>query len=70
MKFVIDASVAARWFILQESNANSEEVLQRVLSEPESFAVPELFFFEVLGSPRQDTPASPGSLPGSFPSRR
>ncbi len=48
MKFVIDASVAARWFIVQESNENAEEVLQRVLSQPELFAVPELFFFEVL----------------------
>ncbi|MGA2614932.1 MAG: type II toxin-antitoxin system VapC family toxin [Spirochaetia bacterium] len=48
MKFVIDASVAARWYILEESNANAEEVLQRVVMEPELFAVPELFFFEVL----------------------
>ena len=48
MKFVIDASVAARWYILEESDANAEEVLQRVVREPELFAVPELFFFEVL----------------------
>ena len=48
MKFVIDASVAARWYLLEESNTNAEEVLRRVLSQPELFAVPELFFFEVL----------------------
>jgi len=48
MKFVIDASVAVRWYILEESDANAEEVLQRVIREPELFAVPELFFFEVL----------------------
>jgi predicted nucleic acid-binding protein len=48
MKFVIDASVAARWYILEESDARAEEVLQRVVREPELFAVPELFFFEVL----------------------
>jgi predicted nucleic acid-binding protein len=48
MKFVIDASVAMRWYILGESDARAEEVLQRVVREPELFAVPELFFFEVL----------------------
>ncbi len=48
MKFVIDASVAARWYILEESHANAEAVLRRVIGEPELFAVPELFFSEVL----------------------
>jgi predicted nucleic acid-binding protein len=48
VKYVLDASVAARWYLLEESNANADEVLKRVLSEPELFAVPELFFFEVL----------------------
>jgi predicted nucleic acid-binding protein len=48
VKFVIDASVAARWYILDESHANADAVLQRVIAEPELFAVPELFFFEVM----------------------
>ncbi len=48
MKFVIDASVAARWYILEESDANADAILQRVIAEPELFAVPDLFFFEVL----------------------
>jgi predicted nucleic acid-binding protein len=48
MRFVIDASVAARWYIREESDANADEVLRRVVGEPELFAVPELFFFEVL----------------------
>jgi predicted nucleic acid-binding protein len=48
MRFVIDASVAARWYIFEESDAKAEEVLERVVREPELFAVPELFFFEVL----------------------
>jgi predicted nucleic acid-binding protein len=46
--YVIDASVAARWFLLGESHANADAVLQRVVAEPELFAVPELFFFEVM----------------------
>ena len=48
MKYVIDASVAARWYLSGEFHINAELLLERVLREPEQFAVPELFFFEVL----------------------
>jgi len=48
VKFVIDASVAARWFLSNESDQRSDAVLERVLKDPDLFAVPELFFFEVL----------------------
>ncbi len=48
MRFVIDASVALRWYILEEVDETAEEVLRRVVKEPELFAVPEMFFFEVL----------------------
>ena len=48
MKFVIDASVAARWYLVGETHANADAVLRRVISEPELFAVPELFFFELM----------------------
>jgi predicted nucleic acid-binding protein len=48
VRFVLDASVAARWYILDESHANADAVLERLIREPEIFAVPELFFFEVL----------------------
>jgi predicted nucleic acid-binding protein len=48
VKFVIDASVAVRWYVLDESHANADAVLQRVIEDPELFAVPELFFFEVI----------------------
>ncbi len=47
MIWVIDASVAVRWFIEQESHPNADLVLDRMLSQPERFAVPELFCFEV-----------------------
>ena len=46
--FVLDASVAVRWFIKGEAHDNADAVLQRVIADPEIFAVPELFFFEVL----------------------
>jgi predicted nucleic acid-binding protein len=48
LKFVIDASVALRWYVSGESHINADAVLRRVIAEPELFAVPELFFFEVL----------------------
>jgi len=48
VKFVIDASVAVRWYLLDEAHVHADAVLSRVIEEPELFAVPELFFFEVL----------------------
>jgi predicted nucleic acid-binding protein len=47
MIWVIDASIAVRWFIEQESHPNADSVLEKMLSQPERFAVPELFCFEV-----------------------
>ena len=47
MIWVIDASVAVRWFIEQEIHPHADLVLERMLSHPERFAVPELFCFEV-----------------------
>jgi predicted nucleic acid-binding protein len=47
MIWIIDASVAIRWFIEQESHPHADFVLEKMLSHPERFAVPELFCFEV-----------------------
>jgi predicted nucleic acid-binding protein len=47
MIWVIDASVAVRWFIEQESHPHADLVLEKMLSFPDRFAVPELFCFEV-----------------------
>lgn len=44
---VIDASVAVRWVLRDERHPNARAVLERMLSEPRRFAVPELFGFEV-----------------------
>jgi predicted nucleic acid-binding protein len=46
--WVLDASVAVRWFIEEENHPNADEVLRRILEEPGRFAVPELFAFEVF----------------------
>ena len=47
MMWVVDASVAVRWFLKDESHPNADAVLQGLIDRPERFAVPELFCFEV-----------------------
>lgn len=47
MIWIIDASVAVRWFIEDEIHPNADAVLDRVVDSPGFFAVPELFGFEV-----------------------
>ncbi len=47
MIWVIDASVAMRWFLEDEYHPNADEVLKRIIDKPGYFAVPELFAFEV-----------------------
>jgi len=48
MIWIIDASVAVRWFIEEEARAHADEVLKKLIDSPERFAVPELFAFEVF----------------------
>ena len=48
MIWVLDASVAVRWFIEEEVHPHADEVLDKLIDEPERFAVPELFAFEVF----------------------
>ena len=47
MIWVIDASVALRWYLQEESDDYADEVLKKIVDEPTLFAVPELFAFEV-----------------------
>jgi predicted nucleic acid-binding protein len=48
MIWVIDASVALRWYLEEEADDRADEVLQAVIDVPRRFAVPELFAFEVF----------------------
>ena len=43
MTWVVDASVAVRWFLKEEAHENADEVLRRIVEKPDEFAVPELF---------------------------
>ena len=47
MIWVVDASVAVRWLIEDETHPHADEVLEKAVQYPENFAVPELFAFEV-----------------------
>jgi predicted nucleic acid-binding protein len=47
MIWVIDASLAVKWFLDDEAHPNADAILCRLIDHPESFAVPELFCFEV-----------------------
>ncbi len=47
MIWVIDASVALRWYLEDEAHDCADEVLKMVVEDPRRFTVPELFAFEV-----------------------
>lgn len=68
MRFVLDASVALRWFISEERSPNADAVYRRLVDEPQSFAVPELFCYEVFSTlfrshPRPQETYEKGILP-------
>jgi predicted nucleic acid-binding protein len=45
---VIDASIAAKWFVDEPLAVEARKVLISLRDQPEGFAVPELFFVEML----------------------
>lgn len=47
MAKIIDASVAIKWLILEEGRDSAMALFEEVLSTPDNFSVPELFFFEL-----------------------
>ncbi|MCP4630694.1 MAG: type II toxin-antitoxin system VapC family toxin [bacterium] len=47
MIWIIDASVAVRWLIEDENHPHADSVLENAVENPQNFAVPELFAFEV-----------------------
>ena len=47
MIWVVDASVAIRWYLEEESHDCADTVLKAIIEDPNRFAVPELFAFEV-----------------------
>ena len=47
MIWILDASVAVRWFLENENSQDADAILYRVIETPKLFAVPELFCFEV-----------------------
>lgn len=47
MIWVIDASVALRWYLEEETHDCADAVLKAVVEDPRRFSIPELFAFEV-----------------------
>jgi predicted nucleic acid-binding protein len=48
LRYVVDASVAIRWFVCESAHPQADAVLNELVNRPERFAVPELFAYEVL----------------------
>lgn len=48
MRYVLDASVALRWYLQEERSESADAVHHRIVEEPALFAVPELFGYEVF----------------------
>ena len=67
MRYVIDASVAVRWFLSDEQHPNADKVLGQLLARPEFFAVPELFPFEVFAVLQRLHPDSAAYTQGMLP---
>jgi predicted nucleic acid-binding protein len=45
---VLDASVAAKWFLIEAESDVAVDIARRILRGDDTFAVPELFFYEVF----------------------
>ena len=45
---VIDASIAIKWFVEEEGREDALAILDRVKRTPKDFAVPELFYIEMM----------------------
>jgi len=48
LRYILDASVAIRWYVKETEHPNANLILKKLIREPEIFAVPELFTYEIL----------------------
>ena len=59
MRYVVDASVAIRWYLKKLSHPNAVAVLRLIIDDPGLFAVPELFAYETLAVLYRHHPYAP-----------
>jgi len=45
---VIDASIAIKWFVDEAGREKAERVLAQIKAQPAEFAVPDLFYLEMM----------------------
>ena len=48
MRYILDASVAIKWYIREAAHPNADQIMEKLIHEPKSFAIPELFSYEIL----------------------
>jgi len=45
---VVDASIAIKWFVIEEGQEDALAILERIKKMPTDFAVPEFFYIEMM----------------------
>ncbi len=58
MRFILDASVILKWYIKGYEHPHADFIMERLVEEPEIFAVPELFPYEILSVLYRHHPAA------------
>lgn len=48
MRYILDASVAIKWYVKGTEHPNADIIMEKLIDEPNNFAVPELFSYEML----------------------
>ena len=66
MTFVLDASIAIRWFIEEETHPNADIILSQLINTPFRYAVPELFAYEVYAVLHRIHPAPLSTYTGGI----
>jgi predicted nucleic acid-binding protein len=48
LRYILDASVAIKWYVKESNHPNADLVMEKLIDEPKNFAIPELFPYEML----------------------
>jgi predicted nucleic acid-binding protein len=48
LRYILDASVAIKWYVKGTEHPNADIIMEMLIEKPNNFAVPELFSYEML----------------------
>ncbi len=48
MRYILDASVVIKWYVKKSKHPNADLIMEKLINEPNNFAIPELFPYEIL----------------------